>query len=53
MAGEAQRAPMLSGEVKVTAEGADRVVFVFETDGAPVTIAMKPDDARKLVRAEA
>jgi hypothetical protein len=53
MAGEAQRAPMLSGEIKVTAEGADRVIFVFETDGAPVTIAMKPDDARKLVRAGA
>ena len=53
MAGEAERAPMLDGEITVTTEGADRVVFVFETGGAPVTIAMKPDDARKLVRAGA
>ena len=53
MADEAERAPMLGGEIKVVAEGADRVVFRFETDGGPVSIAMKPDDARKLVRAGA
>jgi hypothetical protein len=53
MAGEAQRAPLLNGEIKVTADGPDHVVLVFETDGGPVSIAVKRDDGRKVARAAA